>query len=99
MIEEWKTLLARHEREKTALFKLLSDQGITQTEAAARLGMKIGTLNNQVRRRGIKWKIVRQGERYLKPRKIPTVVVIETAVDKMKKIAAIENARMRESLK
>ena len=36
-LEEWATMLARHHREKCALILALRNQGLTQTQAAARL--------------------------------------------------------------
>lgn len=60
-IETWADMTLRHSLEKAEAVMALSEQGLTQTEAAKVLGMSLSQLNNYLKRSGLEWRVVRQG--------------------------------------
>jgi len=63
MIEQWDEIKKRHRAEKRKAVTDLSDEGLTKTEAANRLGCSPRCLCNFIRREGIGWAARRQGMR------------------------------------
>lgn len=53
----------RHHLELVAAIEAERDKGITQTLAARNLDVSLQSLNNQIGRYGIEWKIKRQGSK------------------------------------
>lgn len=63
MSETWDQITRRHKAEKRAIVQAMSDERITQTVAARRLGMTLTGLNNFIHREGIMWRVVEQGKK------------------------------------
>lgn len=63
MSETWDQITRRHKAEKRAIVQAMSDERITQTVAARRLGMTLTGLNNFIHREGIFWRVVEQGKK------------------------------------
>lgn len=59
--ETWDEMKTRHALEKAEAVMALEAQGMTQTEAARVLEMRLVDLNNFVKRNGLTWRVVRQG--------------------------------------
>jgi len=52
-----------YEQARMAMIQRHNEAGLTQTEAAKRLGIDPRALNNIIARKGITWRVVRQGPR------------------------------------
>lgn len=61
MSETWQEMTDRHALEKAEAVMALSEQGLTQTEAAKVLGMSLSQLSNYLNRNDLTWRVVRQG--------------------------------------
>lgn len=59
--ETWAEMRDRHALEKAEAVMSLEAIGMTQTEAAKVLEMRLVDLNNFVKRNGLTWRVVRQG--------------------------------------
>lgn len=55
-------LKALYYADRRALISACNADGMTQTDAAKKLGVSLQTLNNIIRRNDIPWRIVRQGQ-------------------------------------
>ena len=64
MTEQWDDMTKRHRAERLAMVQDQLDKRITQTQAAANLGIQLGTINNYIHRNGIWWPVKAQGKRH-----------------------------------
>jgi predicted transcriptional regulator len=62
-METWEQMKERHQRECYDAVNDLAKRGLTQTQAAVMLDMKLSALNNFIKRNNIHWKVIRQGKR------------------------------------
>ena len=62
-METWDQIKERHQRECYEAVDSLSKLGLTQTQAAIMLDMKLSALNNFIKRNNIHWKVIKQGKR------------------------------------
>tara|TARA_R100001369_G_scaffold16867_4_gene31984 strand:- start:1155 stop:1364 length:210 start_codon:yes stop_codon:yes gene_type:complete len=62
-IETWAEMNDRHAVEKAEALTRLRDAGLTQTQAAQRLGIPLGHLNSFIIRNGIPWTQPQQGRK------------------------------------
>ena len=63
MTETWGEMTTRHAIEKAEALASLRDAGLTQTQAAQKLGIPLSHLNSFIKRNGIPWTPPRQGQR------------------------------------
>lgn len=61
--ETWGKMNDRHAMEKATALSALRDEGLTQTQAADKMGMPLGHLNSFIIRNGIPWTESQQGKR------------------------------------
>ena len=62
-METWSEINDRHALEKAEAMASLRDAGLTQTQAAQKLGIPLGHLNSFIARNGIPWTPSQQGKR------------------------------------
>jgi transcriptional regulator with GAF, ATPase, and Fis domain len=60
--ETWSEINDRHALEKAEAMASLRDAGLTQTQAAQKLGIPLGHLNSFIARNGIPWTPAKQGK-------------------------------------
>tara|TARA_R110002020_G_scaffold95937_9_gene230108 strand:+ start:49919 stop:50128 length:210 start_codon:yes stop_codon:yes gene_type:complete len=62
-IETWAEMNDRHAMERAEALSRLRDAGLTQTQAAQRLGIPLGHLNSFIIRNGIPWTAPQKGRK------------------------------------
>lgn len=62
MSETWAEMADRHALEKAEAVCAMRDAGLTQTQAANKLGIPLGHLNSYLARNKIPWGYVRKGK-------------------------------------
>ena len=61
-METWAEINDRHALEKAEAMASLRDAGLTQTQAAQKLGIPLGHFNSFIIRNGIPWTAPQQGK-------------------------------------